>query len=221
VRMLVYVEGHSDRLALAAILRPLIELGRRNRVGISFHALDGKEKVLNECAQKAARHLADAPDDWIFALPDLYPLAASGSRNAHQSFLDLERLLRARFEQHAKKGGLRPAIYTHFRVHCLKHDLEALLLAAPDALRKRLRTQDVLRDAWKKPVEDQNGDRPPKRIVEQLFEKYRKKARYDDVMDATLDPKPRLAARRSHRLSATLRAIRGGVAHGRRRRRSS
>ena len=63
-------------------------------------------------------------------------------------------------------------------------DLEGLLLAAPDALKQRLRTTDALNDHWRKPVEDQNDDKPPKRVVEALFNKYRKKPRYSDTTDA-------------------------------------
>jgi len=69
-------------------------------------------------------------------------------------------------------------------VRCLKHDLEALLLAAPDQLRQRLGTTDKLTKAWCKPVEDQNDDQPPKRVVDALFKKYRKKRGYIGTMDA-------------------------------------
>jgi hypothetical protein len=66
---------------------------------------------------------------------------------------------------------------------CLKHDLEALLLAAPAVLRDRLKTTDALL-GWRRPVEDQNDDKPPKRIVEDLFRKYRRKGEYVDTVDA-------------------------------------
>jgi len=41
-----------------------------------------------------------------------------------------------------------------------------------------------LRNAWRKPVEDQNDEKPPKRIVEALFKKYRKKPSYIETSDA-------------------------------------
>jgi hypothetical protein len=71
---------------------------------------------------------------------------------------------------------------TRFKVHCLKHDLEVLLLAVPDVLRARLGTEDVL-GAWRIPVEEQNNERPPKRVVERLFMKYLKR-RYVEDADA-------------------------------------
>lgn len=67
----------------------------------------------------------------------------------------------------------------------LKHDLEMLLLAAKEELRGHLRTADRLDDSWRKPVEDQNQERPPKRVVEELFRtKSAKKRAYRDTKDA-------------------------------------
>jgi len=121
----------------------------------------------------------------VIALPDLYPMARyAGTRNAHSSFEELESLLRTRFEEHAAEAKLPKATWRRFRVHCLKHDLEVLLLAAPDELRQRLRTTDRLTKGWRKPVEDQNDQRPPKRVVRDLFHKYRRKRGYIDTVDA-------------------------------------
>ena len=66
-----------------------------------------------------------------------------------------------------------------------KHDLEALLLAAPEELRKRLKTRDAFRDHWRIPVEDQNDTKPPKRIVEDLVRRYLKR-KYQDTDDAVV-----------------------------------
>lgn len=51
-------------------------------------------------------------------------------------------------------------------------------------LRERLKTKDALRDAWRRPVEDQNDQNPPKRVVEELFRRYRRKPGYVDTSDA-------------------------------------
>lgn len=176
MKVLVYVEGPSDRTALEKLLRSLIDQGKRNHVGINFIPLGNKEKVLNDSPRKAAAHLADAPQDWVFALPDFHPM------EAHGSLAGLRRLLMDRFTERA--AGLPAAVRDHFWVHCLKHDLEVLLLASPEALRQRLKTQDQLKGAWRQPVEDQNGEQPPKRVVERLFDKYRKKPVYQDTVDA-------------------------------------
>jgi hypothetical protein len=186
VNVLVYVEGASDRAGLEALLAPVIREGKQRRVGIRFLPLEGKASILDDAPRKAADHLSDHPDDWVFALPDLYPMAKyDGTANAHRSFGELEKLLRDRFAARARKIDLPAELHARFRVHCLKHDLEVLLLAAPDILRRRLGTNDALRGWWRNPVEDQNDDRPPKRIVEALFERYRKKPSYTDTTDAT------------------------------------
>lgn len=185
MKVLVYVEGPSDRHGLEALLAPVIQDGQRRGVGVRFLALKDKASILNDSAGKAADHLSDHPGDWVFVLPDLYPMAVyDGTRNAHRSFAELELLLRDRFAARARKIGLPPATHAHFRVHCLKHDLEVLLLAAAEPLRRRLGTEDALRNRWRIPVEDQNDGRPPKRVVEALFDQYAKRRRYIDTLDA-------------------------------------
>lgn len=185
MRVLVYVEGPSDRVALQALLDPLVAQARQQQVGISFIPLEGKPRLLDSVAGKAANHLQEHPDDWVFALPDLYPMSEfENTPNRHHSFLDLKQLLSTRFDAAAKKLGLDASTYAHFRVHCLKHDLEVLLLAALDALRARLGTTDALKNQWRLPVEDQNDGQPPRRIVEGLFAKYKRRSRYDGTTDA-------------------------------------
>jgi hypothetical protein len=63
-----------------------------------------------------------------------------------------------------------------FRVFGFKYDFEVLLLAAKDALLAHLgRSSSPV--SWTEPVEEQNHDKPPKRVVEELFaacgERYR------------------------------------------------
>ena len=74
------------------------------------------------------------------------------------------------------KKGQKTDVDSHmarFYASALKHDLEVLLLAATSQLQSRLKTQDKL-SGWRRPPEDQNQNKPPKRIVEELFSKYRK-----------------------------------------------
>ncbi len=185
MRVLVYVEGPADRDGLSALLRPLIESGRARGVGITFHPQHSKDAVLDEVPRRAAHHLADRPEDLVIALPDLYPMARyAATPNAHSGFEELEALVRRRFDARADALGLAGEVRTRFRVHCLKHDLEALLLAASNELRQRLGTTDQLKRAWRKPVEEQNDIRPPKRVVEELFRKYRRKPGYVETTDA-------------------------------------
>lgn len=186
MRVIVYVEGPSDHKALQALLAPVISAARDQGVGVAFSAQGGKAAILNDVPRKAADHLHQHEKDWVFAVPDLYPMAGydSDPKNRHGSFDEMRQLLEDRFHARADKLQLSLAVRKRFRVHCLKHDLEALLLAAPDVLRERLKTKDALRDAWRRPVEDQNDKSPPKRVVEELFKKYRRKPGYVDTSDA-------------------------------------
>jgi hypothetical protein len=68
-------------------------------------------------------------------------------------------------------------------VFCFKYDLEALILAAEEALKDRLGAKS-LSVTWRIPVEDQNHNCPPKHIVEELFTKHGK--RYQGTVDAPL-----------------------------------
>jgi hypothetical protein len=65
MKVLVYVEGPSDQAALRALLRSLLADGQRRGVGIQFLPLGDKAKILNTSAGKAARHLAEHPEDRV------------------------------------------------------------------------------------------------------------------------------------------------------------
>jgi len=103
----------------------------------------------------------------------------------HLSAQNLKDRLAASFESAADRHRIPSEARHRFRPHCLKHDLETLILAVPDELRRRLGTRDKFGGAWRCPVEDQNDHRPPKRVVEDLFKKYRKQRRkYIEIQDA-------------------------------------
>ncbi len=184
MRVIVYVEGPSDKTALEVLLKPIIETGRGHGVGISFLQLRGKDPILKDVPRMAARHLRQNPDDWVFAVPDLYPMEAEEkSLHRHRSFTELAALLQKRFAAHAQELAVPEPARGHFRAHCFKHDLEALVLAAPEQLKQRLKTTDALRGRWRLPVENQNDTKPPKYVVKELFNQYKKRA-YDDTTDA-------------------------------------
>jgi hypothetical protein len=169
---------------LEAVLRSLVARGKAKGVGVPILPQGDKNRLLKEVPRRAARHLSQNPADWIFALPDLYPMSTYvGTQDAHSNQQELRRLLLGRFTDEANRVALPVPIRQHFKAHCLKHDLEVLLLAVPDILRQRLGTGNQLRGAWRRPVEDQNDQQPPKRIVEQLFTTYRRK-KYVATVDA-------------------------------------
>jgi hypothetical protein len=183
-RVLVYVEGPSDKAAMSALLQPLIEQKMQEGVWIEFFEATGgdrKKAVLLDVPRRAATLVAYQPDVIVVALPDLYP------RNkgfTHETFAEMRDGIYKAFDTVLKsKIGDDPRSRERFKVFCFKYDLEALLLAAKDALEARLNI-DSLNPTWVIPVEDQNHEEPPKRIVEHLFEKHGE--RYIDTVDAPL-----------------------------------
>lgn len=183
-RVRVYVEGPSDKAAMNVLLQPLIEQKMQEGVSIEFFEASGgdrKKAVLLDVPRRAAALVAYQPDVIVIALPDLYP------RNkgfTHETFDEMRDGIYKAFDTVLKsKIGDDPRPRERFKVFCFKYDLEALLLAAKEALEMRLEA-DSLTPTWTIPVEDQNHEQPPKRIVEQLFEDHG--AYYVDTVDAPL-----------------------------------
>ncbi|MDC0711577.1 DUF4276 family protein [Stigmatella sp. ncwal1] len=184
MKVLVYVEGPGDRASLEMLFREVRQQGRQSKVSITFHHTGGKDWILRYLGKTVASELKSSPDNYVFALPDLYPMAKyDRTLEVHHSFGELRALLWKRFMEEADREGLPEAVRSHYRIHCLKHDLEVLLLGAPDILKQRLNTDEGIEKQWRKPPEDQNDQKPPKRVVEQLFMKYRRRA-YIETTDA-------------------------------------
>ncbi|MBN1606964.1 MAG: DUF4276 family protein [Polyangiaceae bacterium] len=184
MRVLVYVEGTSDRAALEALLEPVLQQAHGRRVAVNFLPLRSKDRVLEEAPKKAALDLLERPQDWHFAVPDLHPMGRfRHGPLRHDCGEALCELMRRQFAEHAQAVHLETALHDRFRAHCLRHDLEALLLACPGALQKRLATKEALSKSYNQTVEEQDDDRPPKRVVEELFRKHLKR-RYVETDDA-------------------------------------
>ena len=169
MRAITYVEGKSDKLALKALLRPLIEQKMNEGVGIHFFESpsgDRKASLLRKVPRKAVGILRSDPHAEVIVLPDLYP---PNKAFPHQTFAELRKGIRAEFTKEMNRLGVTDTrISKRFHVHCLKHDLEVLLLAAAPTLLQYVEL-DESPVSWTDPVEDQNHDTPPKHIVELLF----------------------------------------------------
>jgi len=184
MKVWVYVEGPSDRLALEALWN-----GWRNKMkaagwGIHVLPLDTKTKFFNKIGARASEKLLADTRDLVIGLPDYYPNAPyAGDKYQHNSLNDLLNLQRSLIRACLREKGCdADVLMQRFHPSALKHDLEMLLLAACDQLRRHLRTSERL-DNWIHPVEDQNQERPPKRIVEGLYLKEKKQA-YRDTKDS-------------------------------------
>lgn len=182
MRIIVYVEGPSDKAALELLLSPVIESKRQSGVTIEFFEApngDKKKSMVFKVPVRAANILRHSADTVVVALPDLYP---KNKGLEHETTTQLQQGIVSAFRralQHSNVDDMR--LLDRFFVFCLKHDLEALVLAAEDALAGRLGKKQLKR-SWVVPVEDQNHDRPPKVVVEELF--MQEGRRYKETVDA-------------------------------------
>lgn len=184
-KVYVYVEGPSDKAALKALLEPLLRRLREKEVFVTFFddaSGDRKKAILLKVPDRAVNILRSEPRSLVIALPDLYP------RNKgfpHTTFEELRAGLLDNFRAAARRKKIQKIeeLESRFRVFCLKHDLEALVLAAFEPLKAHLRSP-ALKPTWRLPVEDVNHDYPPKQVVEALFESCGQ--RYKDTVDAPL-----------------------------------
>ncbi|MFH1110393.1 MAG: DUF4276 family protein [Planctomycetota bacterium] len=168
----VYVEGPSDKLALEALWKPWRNRLRQKRHGLVVVPMETKANLLKKLGPRAAEKLRDNDSDVVVGLPDLYP-AFGGTGLQHSDVASLkelqQRLVREALVSTSQLSRTKADhCMTRFLPAVFKHDFEMLLLAAKDALRSALGTNDRLGN-WRLPVEDQNFDQPPKRVIEDLF----------------------------------------------------
>ncbi len=174
MKVWVYVEGESDKLALQALWESWLERLQAAGHGIRIIPLVDKGKFFNKIGARAAEKLVANKDDIVVGLPDLYPNQPYiRTQFAHTNMEQLkavqEKEVFNAIQKTFKVNNPRAQqLLKRFLPSALKHDLEMLLLAAQQELRSYLRTADQLGN-WQNPVEDQNQDHPPKRVVEDLF----------------------------------------------------
>lgn len=178
----VFVEGPSDKSALQALLAPLLAQLREKQVFVKLFDGQGKKSVLFGVPKRAVSILDKNPRDIVVALPDLYPKNQGFDHETPEQLVaGIHKLFREAARQ--KKLTNEVDLQRRFKVFCFKHDLEALVLAAFDALKSRLQAPGLKR-TWKVPVEDVDHGRPPKRVVEEVFQS--RGMRYKDTVDAPL-----------------------------------
>ncbi len=184
MRVIIYVEGPSDRLALARLLAPLIDRKAQQGISIEFFETapgDRKASLLTKTPVTAVNILRNDQTAVVVALPDLYPRNKAFQHETVPQLVD--GILRRFGEALSRKGIDDDRLAQRFHVFCLKYDLEALVLACERQLKIRLQVSE-LECTWSVPVEDQDHDNPPKRVVERLFRDHQ--MRYADTVDAPL-----------------------------------
>ena len=181
MRIRIYVEGESERVGLPKLLA----LVNPSRVPVAVHPLKGS-RFLPEIGFRVAEILCAESDAHVFACPDLAPNDAyRATRWAYTDYGSLQEVLRREVA-----GELRSRLAPRkaklaadrFHPYPFRHDFEVLLLACPDLLKRRLRTDADITKHYRKKPEDQNFDEYPKKVVRRLFTKFLK-SRYIPVAD--------------------------------------
>lgn len=193
MKVIVYVEGKSDKLAMESLLKDLIENQETQGITIQFFAAKGsdnqrggnaKKELLEVIPKKAISILQNDSQSIVVVIPDLYP---QNIGFPHTTYDELKAGIINQFEQELTKKQIEDhRLKQRFKVFCYKHDLEALVLASENQLRNRLglKMDQKFPISWTIPVEDQNHDQPPSRIVERLFKAYNKT--YRKTVDSAL-----------------------------------
>jgi hypothetical protein len=169
LKVVVYVEGAGDRICLETLLAPLIREKTASGVSIQFVPVmsgDRKHTLLTSYPKRAANAIINNPQIFVVILPDLYP---PNKGFDHRTCEEMQTGVRHRFGEAIRRHGADDRFNERFQVFCLIHDLEALLLAAEEQF---LPACGLTTISWTTPVEEQNHDNPPKRIVEKLIRGY-------------------------------------------------
>ncbi|MDO8720980.1 MAG: DUF4276 family protein [Syntrophales bacterium] len=188
MKVWIFVEGESDRIALNTLWEKWRESLRKFGWGIQIIPLDGKSRYFRKIGPHAAEKLMHNENDLVVGLPDLYPNSEyKNSSYKHNNLYELKMLQKQLVKDNlAKVFGASPvdiqAALARFYPTAFKHDLEMLLLAAREELRKVLETNDALGN-WRHPVEDQNQIKPPKYVIDELFQA-KKGRKYRDTVHA-------------------------------------
>jgi hypothetical protein len=188
MKVWLFVEGESDRIALSELWAKWEESLKNAHWSLKIIPLENKSKFFRKIGYKAAEKLVGGQDDLVVGLPDLYPNQQyANSPYKHTDINELkivqmELVRKSLAEVFSFSADRIEGALGRFYATAMKHDLEMLLLATTDELRKVLDTSEALGN-WRHPVEEQNQTKPPKRIVEDLF-RTKKKRSYRETVDS-------------------------------------
>ena len=96
MKVIIYVEGPSDKQAMEHLLEPLLQKARFAGVAIDFVSTEGKHKLMTKTPTKAANILCNDANTVVIALPDLYPKNVGV---AHETFPELQEQLQSEFKR--------------------------------------------------------------------------------------------------------------------------
>ena len=179
MKVWVFVEGNSDVKALSALWSGWKEKLGEKGWGIQLISLGNKSNYFRNIGPRAIRKLVHDTRDLVVGLPDLYPNRDyANTEYKHDNLKQLQDVQTQLVKQNLQQQIRRAEVDSHmarFYASALKHDLEVLLLAATNQLQSRLNMRNKP-SGWRRPPEEQNQNKPPKRIVEELFRRHLKRA---------------------------------------------
>lgn len=182
MKVVVYVEGPSDKLGLERIFRPLLDRKESQGVLIRFFVAqkgDRKDWLLTHGLDRARSILLNEPASHVVIMPDLQP---PNRVFPHRMREELAEGLRREFAERVHHDS---RMTSRFHAFCFHHQFEVLLLAQEDALRSHLGAAG-LKTGWRKPPEEQNHEDPPKRVLERLFREHGRQ--YNEIAAVSLLP---------------------------------
>ncbi len=182
MKVWIFVEGRSDVQALSALWNGWKQRLSKEGWGIQLIPLENKSKYFRNIGPRAVEKLANDPHDLVVGLPDLYPNRDyANTEYRHDNLAGLQAVQTRLVKQNLRKKGRQTDRYmARFYASALKHDLEVLLLAATSQLQSRLKIRP---SGWRQPPEKQNQDRPPKKVVEELFRRHLNRP-YREIIDS-------------------------------------
>ena len=180
MKVWIFVEGKSDVQALSALWSGWKQQLGKKDWGVQLIPLANKSNYFRKIGPRAVEKLVYDTRDLAVGLPDLYPNRDYANTDyRHNNLQELQdvqaRLVKQHLQQQMGRRADVDSYIARFYASALKHDLEVLLLAATSQLQSRLKMSNRP-SGWRRPPEEQNQDRPPKRIVEELFQRELKRS---------------------------------------------
>lgn len=184
MKVWIFVEGKSDVRALSALWSGWKQQLREKGWGIQLISLENKSNYFRKIGPRAIEKLVHDTRDLVVGLPDLYPNRDYANTEYKHDSLEELRDVQTRLVKQSlqKRWADVDSHIVRFYASALKHDLEVLLLAATSQLQSRLKVSNRP-DGWRQPPEEQNQNKPPKKIVEELFQRHLRRS-YREIVDS-------------------------------------
>jgi hypothetical protein len=185
MKVWIFVEGVSDQNGLDALWKSWRQKLKQKRWGINVIQLHDKSRFFRKIGPRAVEKLLFDRNDLVVGLPDFYPNKPySATKYSHATVDELISLQRRIVVGSLKEKSVDVDEFSQRFYPCaLKHDLEMLMLASSIQLSAHLGTKKNLGKKWRHPVEEQDQDNPPKRIIESLYQEHKRRS-YKETVDS-------------------------------------